>query len=300
MRDFAVSMAAAWCVFAGAVIPALSLRPPLLAEIAAGSLGGFAKTALLYPLDTLTTKGEVQRSGLKLPADAAAPGPLALYRGLGVSLICGLPYACVFHTANSNVAGLLVSLLPMLSADALAALAAALASVAATVVGVPLEYLKHRAQVRAPGFETLRASLTTVCAEPRQLYTGFATTLSRNIPYNALHFGFFAAMSRLAKARIHPSALGLTCGALSGTVVSFLTHPFDLLNTRRQVGTAEGKERTANVLESLRLIARREGAAALFRGWRPRCIQYTAAGAVFFGVYSATLDRWPWPASASI
>lgn len=279
----------------GGLTGAVVVRPPLLAEITAGSLGGFAKTALLFPLDTLTTNAEAQRPGSKAHSGTPATGRLALYRGLGVSLICGLPYACVFHTANSNAAGRLAVLLPMLSTDALAALSAALASIAATVVGVPLEYLKHRAQVRAPGFETLSASFMTVCAEPRQLFTGFATTLSRNIPYNALHFGLFAAINRLARALVYAPALGLACGAVTGALVSFLTHPFDLLNTRRQVGTAEGRERTGNVLVSLWLISQREGAAALFRGWRPRCAQYTVAGAIFFAVYTGVLERWPSP-----
>ncbi|KAG8469882.1 hypothetical protein KFE25_006337 [Diacronema lutheri] len=271
--------------------PALA-RPPLLAEIAAGSLGGAVKTALFYPLDTLTTKAEAKRGAL----GAAEPGARALYRGLGVSLLCGLPYACVFHTANSYAACCLSVIIPAAPVDATTALAAAIASFVATVVGVPLEYLKHRAQVRAPGFESLAASLGTVRAEPSQLYTGFCTTLARNVPYNALHFSLFAAFGRLLRA-LFPArqapALGLLCGALTGATVSFLTHPFDLLNTRRQVGTALGRERTANVVTSLELLARREGTTALFRGWRPRCFQYTAAGTVFFGVYSAVLERWP-------
>lgn len=274
---------------AGAVV-----RPTLLAEVAAGSLGGFAKTALLYPLDTLTTNAEVRRGALPhSPAGPIAAGPLALYRGLGVSLLCGLPYACVFHIANHNAGRCLAALLPALPLDALSALAAGLASVVATIVGVPLEYLKHRAQVRAPGFETLATSLATVRAEPGQLLTGFATTLARNVPYNALHFGLFAALSRLAAARVHAPTAGLACGALTGAIVSLLTHPIDLLNTRRQVGSAKGRERTGNVLASLRLVAQREGPLALFRGWRPRSLQFTAAGAIFFGVYSGVLGRWP-------
>ncbi|KAJ1626282.1 mitochondrial carrier domain-containing protein [Pavlovales sp. CCMP2436] len=278
------------------------VRPPLLAEIAAGALGGIAKTALFYPLDTLTTRAEVQRQALgaevqfsRPAAPAPWPRPLELYRGLAVAILCSLPYATVFHTANSLSAGWLSWLLPALVPDALAALSAAAASVAATTIGVPLEFLKHRAQVRAPGFETLASSLARARADPRALYTGFQSTLARNVPYNALHFGLYAAVTRMARALLsgaHSPAIAPFCGALAGALVSFLTQPMDVLNTRRQVGSA-GLERTGSVWTSLQLIAKREGPSALFRGWRPRCVLYAVSAAFFFSVYSTVLERWP-------
>jgi hypothetical protein len=277
-------------------------RSPLLAEVAAGFAGGAVKTALFYPLDSLTTQAEIKRTAA--PQAELAVGrarPISsrvrpLYRGLSVSLLCSLPYACAFHTANSLAAGWIAALLPMLGADAVTALAASFASIVGTVFGVPSEYLKHRAQVGAAGFETLQATLRSALAHPRLLYTGFQSTLFRNVPYNVLHFGFYAAIARTARPLLAPAiggaAIGPLCGALTGTIVAALTQPMDLLNTRRQVGTA-GNERSRGVLPSLLAIAQREGPSALFRGWRPRCAQYTASGAVFFGVWSAVLERWP-------
>jgi hypothetical protein len=204
-----------------------------------------------------------------------------------------LPYACAFHTTNSLATSWIVTRLPALGPDATTALAACAASVAATAVGVPLEYLKHRAQVRAPGFETLGASIASAISRPRSLYTGFQSTLARNVPYNVLHFGLFAFLSRLALPfAAGAGAIGPLCGALTGACVAFLTQPMDLLNTRRQVGTAGG-EGAISVSSSLRRISRREGVGALFRGWRPRCAHYTASSAVFFSIFSTILERWP-------
>lgn len=301
--------AAVVCVLLAASVA----RPPLLADVAAGFAGGVAKTVLFFPLDTLTTLAEVDErraDGEAGAADGAAVGapPLRrLYCGLGVSLLCALPYAMAFHTTSTLTVRPLDRLLAPRAADAATALAASAASIAATVVGVPAECLKHRSQLRLAGYESLPAALASARRAPLAHFAGYATTLYRNVPYNALHFTLYGILLRCARALVSPARarlVGPPCGALTGALVALLTQPLDMLNTRRQVATPRGLPAAGaastpstpapvrSVLASAREIVSREGSlAALFRGWRPRAVLFAASGAVFFGVYSLVLEH---------
>ena len=186
-----------WEICLGRLLPLLAASPrsrmlpllalvahPLLAEIAAGCAGGMAKIALFHPLDYATTWRE-------LPAATKRPPRRNPYAGVGLTLAGAAPYAAVFHSAFWLCARSLNNL-PAGSRELLAGSGGA---VAATAVGVPFECLKHRVQLQVPGYDTpLRALRSTL--RDRELYAGTASTLCRNLPYNALHFGIFAAAQR--------------------------------------------------------------------------------------------------------
>eukprot|EP00964_Phaeocystis_antarctica_P053125 scaffold31139_cov53-Phaeocystis_antarctica.AAC.3 len=160
----------------------------LLCEVIAGFSGGAAKTLAFYPLDTLTTWRETRHTGRSSE----------LYRGCLLTVAGAAPYACIFHTAfwASRQA---LSGLPLAAREGLSGSCGALT---AAVVWVPFECIKHRVQVAAPGCSTPRAALRTTLEREgvRGLYAGMRPTLVRNVPYNALHFGLFAAIQRICRA----------------------------------------------------------------------------------------------------
>ena len=120
----------------------LITMPPLAAEILAGYVAGSAKTAAFYPLDTITTLRET-----RVPSSERSL--LQLYAGLPLTLLGALPYAIVFHTAFWLCDRLLAGSMPTALLKLLSGMAGA---IAAALVGVPFECLKHRVQLGAAGW----------------------------------------------------------------------------------------------------------------------------------------------------
>ena len=215
--------------------------PSLAAEVLAGYMGGAAKTLAFYPLDTLTTLREVG-------AKQRQRQPLArYYAGCGLTLVGALPYAVLFHTAFW-----LCELLLLAAPAYVRQLCAATGgSVAAALVGVPFECIKHRVQLRVSEYETpLRALRTTLRREGvRGLYAGLGSTLARNVPYNALNFGTFRLASDWLRAlgalQGSPRWLDALAGALAGALTALITTPIDLINTRLQTQSMSAAVRAA-------------------------------------------------------
>jgi len=252
----------------------------LLCEVIAGFSGGAAKTLAFYPLDTLTTWRETRHTGRSSE----------LYRGCLLTVAGAAPYAAIFHTAfwasRQALAGL-----PLAAREGLSGSCGALT---AAVVWVPFECIKHRVQVAAPGCSTPRAALRTTLEREgvRGLYAGMLPTLVRNVPYNALHFGLFAALRRLCRALGLPGA-SAWAGAFAGALTALATTPIDLINTRVQVqGAMAGAPRYSGIADAVARIVREEGGVgALFRGALPRVLQYAPSAMLFFAVFEGVKRR---------
>ena len=200
--------------------------PPLATEVLAGYVAGSAKTLAFYPLDTLTTLREIGARSRKRSFGQ-------LYAGCGLTLLGAAPYALIFHTALWLCERLLR---PSLSGTPVRLVASMVGAIAAAVVGVPFECLKHRLQLGVPGYTTpVGALATTLRADGvRGLYTGLGATLARNIPYNALHFGLFDLVLTLLMALgLPPSSRDPLAGAVAGARThwppSTLAAPYQLL-----------------------------------------------------------------------
>jgi hypothetical protein len=127
---------------------------------------------------------------------------------------------------------------------------------------------------------------------PAVLYTGWRTVLWRDVPYDALEFGFYElSRGALAAARgraRRDDAGGVDsalCGALSALCASLLTTPFDVARTRIMTQAAGPLVQYGGVLDCLRTIARVEGPGALLSGLRERAVMSSVGGAIWFSVY---------------
>ena len=271
----------------------LALRlPPLAAEVLAGYVAGSAKTLAFYPLDTLTTLREVRAArtwGIKELQ--------RFYAGCGLTLLGALPYAILFHTAFWACESVALSGTHLPSA--LVKLCASVCgAIMAAVVGVPFEALKHRIQLGTSEYRTPRRALATTLRDEgvAGLWVGLESTLLRNVPYNAFHFGLFElAVGRLRRrfTGLSPDACDLLAGALAGALTALLTTPMDLVNTRLQTqavgGLREGtvaSNFTSPLDAAVRIVREEGGAPALFRGGGLRVAQYAPSALIFFWVYS--------------
>eukprot|EP00967_Tisochrysis_lutea_P070591 scaffold93244_cov44-Tisochrysis_lutea.AAC.3 len=265
---------------------------PLAVEIAAGVTAGAAKTLALYPLDTLTTLREV---GLIKRTAHPLVRLRESYAGCVLAVIGIVPYAVCFHAAFylCEVALAHFAVVGFLSNICCGTCGA----IAAAAVGVPIECLKHRIQLQADGYTTPALALSsTLRAEGiRGLYRGLGSTLARNVPYNALHFGVFAMAANAFRCAALPGSDALA-GAVAGAITALLTTPLDLINTRLQTqriltvpGSAANLTGVADAL--VRVAGEEGGFGALMRGANLRMATYAPSALIFFFVYEGIKRR---------
>ncbi|EOD12351.1 hypothetical protein EMIHUDRAFT_213561 [Emiliania huxleyi CCMP1516] len=291
---------------------------PLATEITAGITAGAAKTLAFYPLDTLVTRREVGRPLLvpRETLEGARPAAIRdVYAGSVLATLGMLPYALLFHTAfylceaalaRFAISAALVKARPershpppahplCLSGGSLFAGAHGSDEPRTMLIFSPTEAPRLVLGSAALGLEGVAG-----------LYRGFGSTLARNVPYNALHFGLYAlAASALRPARL-PATEALSGARLqsrsrrgraaAGALTALLTTPLDLVNTRLQtqrIFTASGAAANlSGVVDAISRVAAEEGGpTALMRGAGLRAAQYAPSGLLFFCVYEAVKRR---------
>lgn len=110
-------------------------------------------------------------------------------------------------------------------------------------------------------FSVLKARLEWNARSPvrfssaRDMFVGLAPTLARDLPFSGLYVVFY----RLLKDQANGGASGdLMAGLTAGLLSTFLTHPFDVLKTRAQIGTTAASSNGGELWSglALRLVKR--------------------------------------------
>lgn len=119
------------------------------------------------------------------------------------------------------------------------------------------------------------------------LWTGVGATLARDVPFSALYWGLVEPV----RGALLPQPSGasewevlsanVAAGAAAGGLAGAVTTPLDVVKTRAQLLSGQAHP----LLGSLRAIAAREGAAALFRGWSARAAKAAPACAIVLSSY---------------
>ena len=267
-----------------------------MVDFVAGSLAGAVVDTCLYPFDTLRARmmGRTlsQRGGLLAEAlrVVRAEGARALYKGLPLHLLACLPGNGVFYYTYETAKTVLS---PHISSDAGSQmLAAATGCIASLIIYTPMEVVKQRVMVRR-GVSS-HAMLRSVLADGgiRELYRGISAGVLTWVPYLSLYFMMYESL--IANARpIWPSEAHpkdptffavLTSGITAGVCAAVLTHPFDVIRTRIQLGGAGTPD---SVWLMVRSIAATEGAAGFSRGILARTMQLAPTSSLTIVCFSA-------------
>eukprot|EP00322_Chrysochromulina_rotalis_P002901 CAMPEP_0115857828 /NCGR_PEP_ID=MMETSP0287-20121206/15779_1 /TAXON_ID=412157 /ORGANISM="Chrysochromulina rotalis, Strain UIO044" /LENGTH=296 /DNA_ID=CAMNT_0003312065 /DNA_START=19 /DNA_END=909 /DNA_ORIENTATION=- len=243
--------------------------------IAGAASRGTAQT-LLHPIDVARTR--LQAKGVKM-----AFTPKTFLKGVGPQFVLAFPAGALqfaayeFTKAKLTVAGITGS-----GQELLGGMFGALA---ASVVRVPQEVLKQRVQAdiypnALTGFKTL---LTT--EGPKGFYKGYTATISRDVPWNALSFMFFAqakTMFTKLTGEKPSTEQNLALGAMSGMLAAVIMTPVDVVKTRLMTGGATG-----GIVGTFSAIIKDEGAATLMRGVVPRVAFLAPLAAMTLSLYEA-------------
>ncbi|KAL7274094.1 Carrier protein, mitochondrial [Rhizina undulata] len=250
-------------------------------------------------------------------------GIASLWRGLSPTLLMSVPANVIYFTGydslrtnpSSPFASLGPTWAPLLAGSSARAIAATAIS--------PIELFKTRLQASsAHPYSTgssglFRDTLFGVRDMVRQqgvtsLWRGLSLTLWRDVPFSGVYWlGYEAVKEALQSERekewhfarlhggstVHQSVDDLhghatfmdsfIAGAISGCVASFLTTPFDVGKTRRQIAMhrEEAGIKAGSMPRVLHRIWRDEGLPGLWKGFVPRMLKVAPACAIMISSY---------------
>jgi len=163
----------------------------------------------------------------------------------------------------------------------------------AVVAISPIELFRTRLQAYHPTenrstFRSVLSGISSLVKDQgyRSLWRGLELTLWRDVPFSGLYWmGYESLRTRFQKYEFFRRNGGtgyfetaFLSGWLSGTFAAFVTQPFDVSKTRRQVYTAPGD----STLRLMGEIWREEGTRGLWKGFVPRMLKVAPACAIMY------------------
>jgi len=270
-------------------------------------------------------------------------GPLTLWRGLSPTLVMAIPANVIYFTGYDWLRYNHASPLRRVAGDTYAPLVSgSIARIAAAIAVSPIEMFRTRMQAAHGGTTgVFRDTLLglhrmTQTQGYTSLWRGLTLTMWRDVPFSGIYWwGYETLRHSLTDVReaAHGNALsaghsttggGLApaqethtttfvdsflSGAGSGAVAAFVTTPFDVGKTRKQVYHHAGDD--AASVAAARVVAKKgqqmpedlpmprflyhifkeEGLSGLFRGWTARCLKVAPACAIMISSYEVG-KRW--------
>jgi solute carrier family 25 (mitochondrial citrate transporter), member 1 len=271
-------------------------KSPLVSLIAGGTAGG-VECAITYPFEFAKTRVQLKEDApgsvrTKNPFAVIQrviqkEGPRALYKGCE-TLIAGtiakdairfISFDTIKEQFKDPETGTL---------SPLRNLGAGIASgiVASTFAVTPTERIKtaliddarNEKRFRSPWHAT-----KTLVAEHglMAVYRGYVTTTLKQASTTAVRLGTYNILKDFERVRDIPQTTATTFanGAVAGTIVVFMTQPFDTLKTRAQ--SVKG----AGVVEAFTSVTADFGVRGLWRGSTMRLGRTVLAGGILFSVY---------------
>ncbi|GMS90601.1 hypothetical protein PENTCL1PPCAC_12776 [Pristionchus entomophagus] len=172
-------------------------------------------------------------------------------------------------------------------------------SVSVTLVA-PLEVVRTKMQSEHMSLTEIGAAVRSTAGTHgwRGLYLGLVPTLWRDVPFSALYWAMYEIVkARILRARGKEAEMdfgtAFMAGAISGTIASVATNPFDVVKTSRQIelgrevadATEAARIRNEKMLTMMRRIVSKQGVMGLWAGIVPRVAKVAPACAIMIGSY---------------
>lgn len=269
-----------------------------LNHVYAGTMARTLSQVICHPIDTVKTRMQVKDPTKKLrkwrrkvvkkaigigPVDIdnwLYKGPSDVFRGVWGALLGTIPNAMLYFVAYETTKKRLEDRLPP---GLVHVASATVGTVAASVVRVPADTLKHRVQayLHRDVFEAFKVVVQTEGF--RGLYRGFWPTLMRDVPEICIQFAVYENLRAFVKEKRKVEKLTtpehLLLGAVAGAAAATCTMPLDLVKTRQQCGVSE------SIHKIVQSVMAESGPSGLLAGLGPRAFHVSLMSAVFFGLF---------------
>ncbi|CAN0871101.1 Mitochondrial magnesium exporter 1 [Linum grandiflorum] len=246
-----------------------------------GAIAGAFGEGMMHPIDTVKTRiqsqaifnaSQTQKNVLQMVRTVwAADGLRGFYRGVTPSLTGSLATGATYFGFIESTKKWIESTHPGLGGNFSYFIAGALGDTIGSVVYVPCEVVKQRMQVQGTRTSWTASALkdsstikggnstygyytgmfhagSSILKEqgPKGLFTGYGSTLARDMPFAGLMVMSYETLKDLTEygmkkwslnldEQLISSMEGLVLGGVSGGFSAFLTTPLDVIKTRLQV-----------------------------------------------------------------
>ncbi|XP_062322013.1 probable mitochondrial glutathione transporter SLC25A40 [Osmerus eperlanus] len=222
-------------------------------------------------------------------------GIRSLWSGLPPTLVMAVPATVIYFTCYDQLCAALRARMGSHSEEA-PLLAGAIARVGSATMISPLELVRTRLQSQQQSYRELKEGISSaVKAEGwRSLWRGWGPTLLRDVPFSAMYWYNYEKgklwLCEQYQTEEPTVAITFISGALSGSIASIATLPFDVVKTRRQVELGELQAmnlsaKASSTLSVMKTIVAESGPAGLFAGFLPRLIKVAPACAIMISTY---------------
>jgi len=263
---------------------------PFHKQILAGASAGLIEVLVMYPLDVVKTRLQLQKGNAKYKSIASTfsviikeEGFRNLYRGIISPILAEAPKRAVKFASNEQFK----TLFPYKDGKPTnlgASAAGALAGATEAFINCPFEVVKVR-MIAPDALSIYRDSFDALFKIIKQegpfaLYKGFEAQLWRNMIWNGAYFGTINfTKENLWTPKTKGSEMGrnFLAGFLAGSLATCLNTPLDVVKSRLQ-NTRTGKR--AMAFEALYGLYREEGFRACYKGLAPRLLRLGPGGGI--------------------
>ncbi|EFX04572.1 mitochondrial 2-oxodicarboxylate carrier protein [Grosmannia clavigera kw1407] len=270
---------------------------PFIYQFAAGAVAGVSEILVMYPLDVVKTRVQLQTGTATGPDSYNGmldcfrkiirhEGFSRLYRGISAPIMMEAPKRATKFAANDEWGKFYRNLFGATHmTQSLSVLTGATAGATESFVVVPFELVKIRLQDKASKYTGMIDVVTKTVRNEGVLamYQGLESTLWRHILWNAGYFGcIFQVRQLLPKAETKQGQMvtDITAGRMS------------VVKSRIQNATrAAGVTPKYNwAWPSVGLVLKEEGFGALYKGFLPKVLRLGPGGGILLVVFQGTMD----------
>ncbi|KAJ6006390.1 hypothetical protein N7451_004334 [Penicillium sp. IBT 35674x] len=298
--------------------PIMSDKPqkplPFVYQFAAGAVAGVSEILVMYPLDVVKTRVQLQSGAATAGAEhyngmvdcfrkiIKQEGFKTLYRGISAPILMEAPKRATKFAANDSWGAFYRDLFKVeKQTQSLAVLTGATAGATESFVVVPFELVKIRLQDKASAgkyngmLDVVKKIVQT--EGPLAMYNGLESTLWRHILWNAGYFGcIFQIRAQLPTPepgnKSQQTRNDLIAGSIGGIAGTLLNTPMDVVKSRIQNTTkVPGQTPKYNwAWPALGTVMKEEGFAALYKGFAPKVLRLGPGGGILLVVFTNVMD----------
>lgn len=288
---------------------------PFAYQFAAGAVAGVSEILVMYPLDVVKTRVQLQSNVVTSAAEERYNGMFdcfrkivknegfsRLYRGISAPILMEAPKRATKFAANDSWGSFYRGLFgAQKQTQSLAVLTGATAGATEAFVVVPFELVKIRLQDRASAgkyngmLDVVRKIIAT--EGPLAMYNGLESTLWRHILWNGGYFGcIFQVRAQLPAAepgnKSQQTRNDLIAGTIGGIAGTVLNTPMDVVKSRIQNSPkVAGQVPKYNwAWPAVGTVMKEEGFGALYKGFIPKVLRLGPGGGILLVVFTGVMD----------
>lgn len=287
-------------------------------QFMAGAIAGVSELLVMYPLDVVKTRMQLQTSSTGpdsykglfdcLNKIIKREGPKQLYKGISSPILMEAPKRATKFAFNEKFQkwyGSVAGLAPGQVNQTISILSGASAGITEAFVIVPFELVKVRLQDVTS--RELKGPIDAVKKIVKTdgvlgLYNGLEATVWRHALWNSGYFGvIFQVRSMLPKAdtRMNKIRNDLIAGTIGGTVGCMFNTPFDVVKSRIQsngnyiadpASPSQMIKKYNWSVPAVKTIYKEEGFSALYKGFVPKIARLGPGGGILLIVFGGVTE----------